>query len=75
MSELSKAFTQDIRRKPCILARIISSLDADDAELLTRLLDNGGITHSHVARTLTDAGHRIGNVSVRRHVIGACSCE
>lgn len=75
MSELSKEFTRDIRRKPCILARIVSSLDKDDGELLTHLLANGGITHSHAARTLTGAGHRIGNVSVRRHVVGDCCCE
>jgi hypothetical protein len=56
----------------CVFHRIQTSLDAEDKSALSNLLSTRGPLD--IARTLTAAGYRMSEHTVRRHKKGDCMC-
>jgi hypothetical protein len=57
----------------CIFSRVQAEFDHDDNAALNALLASHG--HLAVARTMTAAGYRMSEHTVRRHKKGDCMCE
>lgn len=62
------------KRVKCGLGEIIDSLTPKDREVLAAALTSTAVTHSAIAKVLTDAGHPIKQGTVNRHRAGKCSC-
>jgi len=57
----------------CIFHRIQQQFDGEDRAALNTLLETRG--HLDIARTMTAAGYKMSEHTVRRHKKRDCSCE
>lgn len=69
------------RRYGCRVGAILRELDDEDRTTLLHVLSDRRpdgdyrISHRGIAVTLTGAGHRLSDSTVRKHRIGGCECQ
>ena len=61
--------------RTCLACKALKSMNAEDADFLNALLDNGEIYATTICKALNAAGHVIGVGSIKRHRAGECAAR
>lgn len=64
----------DTEPAACPVAKLLSTLTQDEAELLARVLGSGASTRQ-IHNELTASGYRIGRDTLANHRRGWCRCQ
>ena len=75
LADLLAEATLDTRRQPCSISLLRSQLPPEDAEVLTKAMDDPVITSAAIARALGNYGHKLAPQTVQRHRRGDCTCR
>ena len=64
----------DTEPRMCPVAKLVSTLTQDEAELLTRVMDSSASTRQ-IHNELSASGYRIGRDTLANHRRGWCRCQ
>ena len=70
----AKTIDQKIPGPKCGVGKILLELDPDDIAFFDEMVKEGR-TAPYISDVLTAEGHAVSHYTVRRHVVGRCSCR
>jgi len=79
MSSILEAIAAEqaaFRKGPtCSIGQMLDTLDGDERTAVEAAIDDPANPYTVLARAFTKAGHKVGDVAVRRHRNHLCGCR